>query len=266
MTNYNHTRMIRFSPCIEMLFNKIPFIDRIDAIADAGFPAFEFWGWRSKDVDGISKRRKEYGLAVSAFGVDPSGRIVDESAKKEFMEGLNDSIVVAQKLECSRLIVTTGNEMTGVSRKVQHDSITKSLKEASKIAEKADITIVLEPLNILVDHKGYYLFSSREGFDIISEVNSPKVRLLYDIYHLQIMEGNLIDTITKNINVIDHFHLADVPGRHEPGTGEINYANVLRRIDETGYDGFVGLEFMPTTDSGSALEKVMNILNRSSIY
>jgi hydroxypyruvate isomerase len=149
--------------------------------------------------------------------------------EKRIPRGIKDSIEVAQKLECSTLLVTTGNEIVGVPRKTQHENIVESLREAAELAENADITLVSEPLNILVDHKGYYLHSSGEGFDILREVDSPNVKLLYDIYHQEITEGNLIDPITKIIDLIGHFHVGDVPGRHEPGTGEINYASVFRK-------------------------------------
>jgi len=195
------------------------------------------------------------------FGVDHRGRLVDYSTRSEFINGLKESLETAHKLECSTLIVTVGNEIAGVPRSKQHESIVKCLREAAGFAEEADVTLVLEPLNVLVDHKGYYLYSSREGFEIVNEVNSPNVRLLYDIYHQQIMEGNLIDTITRNIDLIGHFHVADVPGRHEPGTGEINYANVFRSIEKAGYKGYVGLEFEPLTSSEEALRKVMNLIN-----
>ena len=251
--------MVRFSVCIEMIFREHSLLDRIDAVANAGFSAFEFWGWRSKDIDGILKRRKEHGLAVATFCVDPMGRIVDRSTKHEFIKGVRDSIQVAHKMDCSTLLVTTGNEIEGVPREVQHESIVERLKEAAKLAEETDIVLALEPLNVLVDHKGYYLCSSREGFEILKEVDSPNVKLLYDIYHQQITEGNLIDTISRNMSQIGHFHTGDVPGRHEPGTGEINYANVFRKIDELGYDGFVGLEFRPLTNSKEALGKVRRI-------
>jgi hydroxypyruvate isomerase len=252
--------MVRLSVCVEMIFTELPFLERIGAVADSGFEAFEFWGWRNKDVDAILRSKKEHGLAISSLSVDPGGRIVDYSTKDVFIKGLRDSIEVAHKLGCERLIVTTGNEMIGVPRVVQHQNIVKILKEAAKLAENANVTLVLEPLNVLVDHKGYYLYSSGEGFEILREVGSPNIKLLYDIYHQQITEGNLIDTITKNIKLIGHFHAADVPGRHEFGTGEINYSNVLKRIDELGYGGFVGLEFMPLVESREALRAVRRVL------
>jgi len=252
---------MKFSVCIEMIFRELPFPERIDAVAEAGYPAFEFWGWRTKDLDEILERKRKYGLDVAAFGVDHKGRLVDYSTKDKFISGLKDSLEAAHKLECPTLLVTVGNEIKGVPRKRQHESIVKCLEEAAGLAEEADVTLVLEPLNILVDHKGYYLYSSLEGFEIVREVNSPHVKLLYDIYHQQIMEGNLIDTITKNIDFIGHFHAADVPGRHEPGTGEINYVNVFRSIENTGYNGYVGLEFKPLRSSKEALRRVMNLIH-----
>jgi len=257
--------MIRFSVCIEMIFREMPFLDRIDAVAEAGFDTFEFWGWRSKDVEGLLKRKEGCGLTVSTFGVDPGGRLVDSNARLAFIAAVEDSIEVAQKLECSRLIVTTGAEMSGISRDRQHKSIVESLRDAAKFAEKAGITLLLEPLNVLINHKGYYLYSSLEGFEIVREVNSSHVKLLYDIYHQQITEGNLINTITSNIDLIGHFHVADVPGRHEPGTGEINYRNVLGRINESKYEGFIGLEFTPLKDSKDALQKVKEIASLAKV-
>lgn len=251
--------MVRLSVCIEMIFREQCFLDRVDSVAEAGYSAFEFWGWRSKDVEGILQRKRKFGLDVSVFGVDHKGRLVDYTTRDEFIKGVTDSIEVAHKMECPSLIVTVGNEVEGVPREKQHESIVKCLEEAAELVEKADITLVLEPLNVLVNHKGYYLYSSAEGFEILEEVNSPNFKLLYDIYHQQVTEGNLIDTITKNMGSIGHFHVADVPGRHEPGTGEINYVNVFRSIDEAGYEGFVGLEFGPLADSKEALKEVMRI-------
>jgi hydroxypyruvate isomerase len=251
--------MVNFSVCIEMIYRELPFLERIDAVAESGFSAFEFWGWRSKNIEGIIKRKRKYNLDVSAFMIEPMGRIVDYKTKNEFIKGFKDSVKISKKLECSTLLVTVGNEMKNLQRKEQHENIVNCLRDAAKLAEKDNVTLVLEPLNVLVDHKGYYLYSSSEGFDILNEVNSPNIKLLYDIYHQQITEGNLIETITKNIDLIGHFHVADVPGRHEPGTGEINYVNVFRSINRTKYNGYVGLEFIPLVDTKKALHHLNNL-------
>lgn len=251
--------MIKLSACIEMIFNEVRFIDRIARVSEIGIPAFEFWNWSSKNINEINGEMQKYGLRTAAFGVDIGKSIVEQDATGSFLEVVERSIVVAKQLHCQTLIVTTGNELKDVPRIQQHASIVRCLKGATTTVGRERITLVLEPLNILVDHKGYYLSSSSEGFEIIREVGSPNVKLLYDIYHQQIMEGNLISTIRKNIDLIGHFHVADVPGRHEPGTGEINYANVLKAISDAGYDGYVGLEFMPTKESKQALKSIIDI-------
>ncbi|HYA22197.1 MAG TPA: TIM barrel protein [Thermoproteota archaeon] len=251
--------MIKLSACIEIIFTEVPFSDRIDRVSEIGLPAFEFWGWGRKDIDEIKRRKQEHGVEIAAFGVDPMPSIVDRGNASSFITAVENSVKVAHELGCKTLIVTTGNELKGVPRSQQHESIVESLRKAAATAEREKVTLVLEPLNVLVDHMGYYLSSSSEGFDIVREVGSQKVKLLYDIYHQQVTEGNLISTIMKNIDMIGHFHSADVPGRHEPGTGEINYANVLRAVDDAGYEGYVGLEFKPTRDSGQALRTIIDI-------
>ncbi len=137
-----------------------------------------------------------------------------------------------------------------------HTSIVEGLGQAAPMVEEAGLFLAVEPLNVLVDHPGYYLTTSEEGFDILGEVGSPNVKLLFDIYHQQITEGNLLDNIIPNIGSISHFHVADVPGRHEPSTGEINYSNVFAAIEKTGYGGYVGLEYGPTGDTAESLKIV----------
>ncbi len=218
--------MARVSVCVEMIFNDRPFLERIPATAKAGFPAFEFWGWSNKDIPAVAEAKKQAGLELSAFCIETGGPLVNPATKPAFLEGTKKAVEVAHALDCKTLIVTVGNEIAGVPREGQHQAIVEALRAAAPIAQQAAVTIVVEPLNILVDHKGYYLATSAEGFDIVREVGSRAVRLLYDIYHQQITEGNLIQNITENIGLIGHFHSADVPGRHEFGTGEINYRNV----------------------------------------
>jgi len=250
---------LRLSVCIEMIFSDRPFLERIDLVAKCGLPAFEFWGWRRKDIDGILKRKKANGLKISGFSVDPGYRLTHPRFKDNFVSSVKGTIPVMHKLGVSRMIVTVGNEIPRMPREDQHQSIVDCLKAAAPLVEDAGITIVVEPLNTLVDHGGYYLWSSKEGFEIIREVGSKNVRLLYDIYHQQIMEGQLIHNITKNIDLIAHFHVGDVPGRHEPGTGEINYVNVFKEILKTGYDGYMGLEFRPLKSGEEALRRTKEI-------
>lgn len=245
---------LKLSACIEMIFNNVqPFEDRIDRAAECGLPGFEFWGWQGKDLPVIRERADNLGITLAATGCGAQGALVDPENSERWAEAARESIVKAKEFRVPTLIVTTGNEMD-IPRENQHAAIVAGLKGAASEAEAQAITLALEPLNVLVDHKGYYLSTSAEGFEIVREVGSPRVKLLYDIYHQQITEGNLIPTITSHIELIGHFHVADVPGRHEPGTGEINYENVFKAIAGTDYDGFIGLEFRPTGDHAAALE------------
>jgi len=250
--------MIKLSGCIEALYTDLTIPERIKNFADAGVAAFEFWGWSNKNLDEIKEAKDEYGLPVATFSCE-MGSLVDLKNKSKWIEGAERSIETANKLDCKRLLVTTGNELKNVSRAKQHESIVNALKLVAKLVESADIILTLEPLNVLVNHKGYYLYSSEEGFQIIDEVGSPNIKLLYDIYHQQITEGNLIATITSNIDKIGHFHVADVPGRHEPGTGEINYRNVFKAISDSSYDGYVGLEFWASGDADEAVRSVVEL-------
>jgi hydroxypyruvate isomerase len=261
--NKGATRKLQLSVCIEMIFSGNPVPERMDRVAKCGLPAIEFWSWRNKDIDAIVAKSKETGLKVAGCCIDPGSRITHPRFKDAFVSGVKGTVETLKKLGSKTMIVTVGNEIPRTPREDQHKSIVDSLKEAAPIVEEAGIAIVLEPLNTLVDHGGYYLWSSKEGFEIIREVDSKNVRLLYDIYHQQIMEGNLIANITKNIDLIGHFHVGDVPGRHEPGTGEINYLNVFKAIARTNYGGYIGLEFRPSKSGEEALQHVKELAQQA---
>ncbi len=240
--------MLKLSPCIEMFWGNIPFADRIPRVAALGFKTYEFWGWWEKDLDAIEKATKDHGLNVAVACVKTSfsgaaTSMLTPEGKAPFVDAVKDCIKVAPRLNCSCFIVTTGNELKEVSRASQHAACVEALKAAAPVAEDAGITLVVEPLNLLVDHAGYYLSTSAEGFEMLNEVASPAVKLLFDIYHQQITEGNLTRNIVNNIDKIGHFHVANHPGRHEPDSGEINYPYLFKRIAETNYDRYIGLEF-----------------------
>ena len=251
--------MVKLSACIETVCRDESFVRRMERVAQLGIGAVEFWGYGNKDIAAIDRARKDLGLRIAAMCPMLTKPMVQPGESAAFVEAIKKAIEVAQRLECPTLIVTTGNELKDVSRAEQHDAIVACLTAAAPIAEEAGITMTLEPLNLLVDHAGYFLSTSAEGFAIVRGVGSPSVKLLYDIYHQQITEGNLIPTIRQNIHLIGHFHSADHPGRHEFGTGEINYENVIRAIAETDYDGYLGLEFIPTGDPDEALRKCRQV-------
>jgi hydroxypyruvate isomerase len=253
---------VRFSVCVDMIMTELPFLERMERVKRLGYPAFEFWEWKNKDVEAIARKKEELGLEVATIMGSGWKHMNTEEARRAFVEEIRKSITAAKRLGSKTMIVTTGLEDKGMPREQQRAGYVSALKAAAPYVEEAQLLMVLEPLNTTVDHPLYYLTTATEAIQIIDEVASPAVKLLFDIYHHQIMEGNIIQDIKKSIAKIAHFHVADVPGRHEPGTGEINYANVFRAIEESGYKGFVGLEFKPSRNAEEALKEVLKIGSR----
>jgi hydroxypyruvate isomerase len=249
--------MVDLSVCVEMVYDDEPFHDRIHRAAAADVDAVEFWDWREKDLDAVESAADEAGVEI--VGCVAGGELTDPEAADDTVETIRESIETAADLGIPTLIATTGPDQDGLDRQTQHDTIVDVLSRVAPDAEDAGVTIALEPLNTVVDHPGYYLTTSEEGFEIVDAVGSPNVTLLYDVYHQQITEGNVIQTISEHVEDIGHIHVADVPGRHEPGTGELNYANVFGAIDAAGYDGYVGCEFSPTGDPDEAMAGVLEI-------
>ncbi|WP_123537664.1 hydroxypyruvate isomerase family protein [Halosimplex salinum] len=247
--------MVDLSVCVEMVYDDEPFEARIERAAAAGADAVEFWGWREKDLDAIDDAAAEAGVPV--VGCVAGGTLTDPAEADDAVETIRESIAMADERDIPTLIATTGPDQDGLDRETQHENIVDVLSRVAPDAEAADVTLVLEPLNTEVDHPGYFLTTAEEGFEIVDEVGSPNVRLLYDAYHQQVTEGNLIQTMTENVDRIGHVHVADVPGRHEPGSGELNYGNVFAALDDAGYDGYVGCEFSPTGDPDEAMADVL---------
>lgn len=246
---------MKISVCVDAVYHGQDFVESMKSIKNAGINAIEFWSWWDKDLDRILEAKKELDMEIAAFCTKFTS-LVDGSKHPDYMEGLRESIKTAEKMGCRTLITQVGDDMKEVSREEQHKNLVKGLKACAPILEEKGITLVFEPLNTLVDHKGYYLSDSRQAFAVADEVGSPNVKVLYDIYHQQIMEGNLISAITGNIEKIGHFHAAGNPGRHELTIGEINYREVFKAIDASGYKGFVGLEYFPVNPVAEGLKKL----------
>ncbi len=174
--------------------------------------------------------------------------LVDSKSRLLYLEGLKKSINAAKKLNTNILISQFGDFLIDVPRELQYRSLVDGLKESAPLLEESGITLVTEPLNDLIDHKGYFLVKSEEAFNIIEDVNSPNIKVVFDIYHQQIIEGQLIKNIVSNIDKIGHFHAAGNPGRNELQRGEINYPEVFKAIEETGFEGYVGFEYWPLTE------------------
>ncbi len=246
---------LRPSVCIDAVFGSRTPAHALEFVARAGIGAFEFWGWWDKDLTAIESARDEHGLRISACCTRFIS-LVDPQLREDYLKGLRESIVAAKRLGCPTLISQVGDFRPGVRRQEQHDSLVEGLRQAAALLEAANITLVIEPLNELIDHPGYYLVRSDEAFQIVEEVASPMVKVVYDIYHQQISEGQLIANITSNIDKIGHFHAAGNPGRHELTRGELHYPSIFAAIQATDYNGYVGLEYWPVDDPLSGLQEV----------
>lgn len=270
--------MLKIDLCIEPFFMGTDTSEKIKKVKKLGFEAIEFWYWdheftgnnlipRIKKIQEISSVCKDLNITITNLVVNsPDGSIggflTRPEDKDKYLERLKETIEIAHKLNCKKLITCTGNEITDNTFQLQFDSVVDTLGKAAEIVNKEGITLVLEALNSKIDHPGYFLTSSKTGFDIVKMVNNPGLKLLYDIYHMQIMEGNLISSIKKNISLIGHLHSASVPGRNELYLGEINYASVMDAINNSGYEGYLGLEYWPTEQEDISLSKTLEYVKR----
>jgi len=246
--------MAKLTVCLELFFTDVPLAERISHIKEAGFDAGEFWGWRDKDLEAVARSASRHQVAITsmtAMSIHPG--LNDATKHEEFVVAVRESAEAARRVNCPNLIVLAGNVLPRMPRSRQLANIVTGLKKLAPVAEKAGVTLVLELLNSRYDHPNYFLDNSEEMGLIIRAVNHPNVKALYDIYHAGIMEGNIIENIRANADTIGHFHAAGIPGRNEPRSGEQNYPAICRAIDETGFAGYIGLEYRPTKDHRSSL-------------
>lgn len=262
---------MKFDICLEMVFTDLPYEKRIAKIAEAGFNAVEFWFHDAtfdgsdcstdfpKDPSVIKQACTASGVSVNNFVVNAwdgsfGGSPVDANDLNKYLDRLNEVIAFAKAIDCNMAITCTGKLVDGLSRPQMRANLEKAYGEAAKIAEKSNFMLVVEPLNTYVDHPGYFLDSSSEAAEIVRGIASPNFKLLYDVYHMQIMEGNIISNIEKNLDIIGHFHSAGVPGRNEILAGELNYRDIIKSIAASNYSGAFGLEYSPSCDSFESLK------------
>jgi hydroxypyruvate isomerase len=239
--------MRKFSACVEWLFadEADDFPDRVRLAAKAGFDAFEFWHWTNKDIGKIEAVMRESGIALASFVAEPMIALTDPANHAAFLEGLKRSAELAQRLGAKTLIAQAGNDRAGVSRAEQRAALTQCLVKASEILRGSGVTLGLEPLNTRIDHIGYFLGSTVEGLNIVDEVDSPNVKIVYDVYHSAVMGEKTEEVLNGRVDRLAHMHVADHPGRNQPGSGGIDLKERLNWLTANGYGGYVGLEYRP---------------------
>jgi hydroxypyruvate isomerase len=238
-------------------FNKVPMPEFCRAVADMGLTAIDLLS--PKEWDGL----REYGL-ICSMGSVSAGTIPDGLNNKAnhdtIFKNLQENIPLAAKANVPNVISFFGNVQSGMTEAEAIENCVIGLNRVKKIAEDHGVTICVELLNSKVNHKGYQGDRSAFGVQVVKAVDSPRVKLLYDIYHMQIMEGDVISTIRQNINYFAHFHTGGVPGRHElDDTQELNWAAVSRAIIDTGFKGYMAHEFIPVRDPVTSLRDAVTL-------
>lgn len=247
--------MPRFAANLTMLFTERPFLGRFEAAARSGFRAVEYMFPYAEDIDGIAGALEEFKLTQVLFNL-PAGNwaagdrgiAVDPGRREEFRRGVGQAVELARRFRCVRLNCLVGRRMDGVPEEEQWRCLVDNIRYAAGQLRAHGITLMVEPVNTY-DIPGFFLHTSAQAARLLEEAGVPNARLQYDIYHMQRMEGNLVHTMTRLASRIGHVQIADAPDRHEPGTGEIHFPYVLKHLDTLGYDGYVGLEYRPSTTS-----------------
>lgn len=245
----------KFAVNCEMWWTKLPFLDRVKQTAALGFPALEFWPLEGKDLDALAKLTQDLGVEIAQFtawGFKPG--MNDPKNHDDVVKTIKEACVAAKKLKCKKACVVAGDDIPGMSQAEMHANVIKALKSVAKIVEDNDLTLILEPMNIRVDHKGHCLYGSAPAIHICQEVGSTHVKINWDLYHMHISEGDLCGHLREGMKTktIGYLQLADHPGRNEPGTGEIHYNRVLKEAYDLGYRDYVGLECRPTEEIAAA--------------
>jgi hydroxypyruvate isomerase len=251
------SKEFRFSVMLWTLEKQAPLERCIEIVAAAGYQGVELVGefqkWSTEETRKVMAKMRSLGLIFDAMSGVKAG-FADPNESTNFIIQLTDQIRAAKELECPQIILLSGNRVDNLRREDQHHTSVENLKRAADLASKNNIEIVIEPIDPLENPASFFTTVS-EAMEIVQEVKSRNVKVLYDFYHEQRAFGNLIEKLEKNIDWIGLVHVADVPGRHEPGTGEINYAMIYQKLAELNYSKFIAMEYYPTGDPVSSLKR-----------
>lgn len=256
------------SVCIETVFTEYSFEERFKLASEAGFNYIEFWSWKDKNLEKIKELCNKNNLKIASFSGDQDYSLVNPAENEDYINFIKASIEKAKFLNCDNLIIHSNALGEGgivldsydqLSELQKYINMYKVLAELAPIAEAAEVKLVLEALNTHKDHQGNCLAYTKDAAELVTMVDSPYIKILYDAYHMQIMEGNIIENLREYIDVIDYIHIADVPDRSEPGTGEINYKNVVKELENLNYSSFIGFELFPKNDSKKTAVELINL-------
>jgi hydroxypyruvate isomerase len=240
------------------------FEDRVQIAAKAGLQSIELVSehvnWTDTETAAKLKFVRSFNLTMDTIIATPDWAkrpvsMVDPAQRDNFLADVKTAIEWARKLEVPQIILMSGNAIPGPTHEEQYASLLEGSKRAADLAAKADVTLIVEPLNAKVNHKGFFLTTCVEGLKLVKEVNSPSFKLLFDLYHEQVQIGDVTRTLTDAAPHVAVFHVADNPGRNDPGTGEMNYGHLYKSIQKTGYSGYICMEYLPLADPVASLKK-----------
>lgn len=254
--------MPKFSINVSMMFQEVPFLERFAAAAQAGAKAVEFMFPYEYPAEQLKGLLDQHGLKLVLFNL-PAGNwaagdrgiAVDAARQEEFRAGVEKALQYAEILGVGQMNCLVGKKIVDVPETVQYRTMVENLKYAADLCATKERRLLIEPLNFR-DMPGFFLNTTQQVLSLMEDINRPNVYLQYDMYHAQRVEGELIGTFKTHQSKIAHIQIADNPGRHQPGTGEINYPAIFAAIDACGYDGYVGLEYIPQPDSVASLSWV----------
>lgn len=249
-----HTPPLRFSANLSLLFRELPFLERFEAAARSGFDAVEFWWPDGEDLSAVEAAVGDAGVQVvmmnfyaGDMAAGDRGLMADPDRQDEFWSNVPVAISLAGRLGCEQLNALVGGRLEQLSRADQLSLARENLARVARDAHAAGVSVLVEAVNTVDNDAGYLISHTADAVAFIKSVAAEDVGLLHDLYHMQRMEGNLTATLREYSGSIRHIHVADSPGRNEPGTGEINYPFVLAAIADTGFKGYVGLEYRAST-------------------
>ena len=246
---------MRFCANVSIVFKEVPLLERFGRAAEAGFSAVEFWWPMGEDLGEVEGAIKDAGLTVALFNFDAGdmaggdrGLVSDPEREDQFRDNVPVSLELARSLGCRKMNVLAGHEIEGMSREEQLELARENVRFAADEAEEYGVELMVEAVNTF-ENGPYLLYTTGQAVEFVRSVGRENVRIQHDFYHMQRMEGNLVANLREHVGVIGHVQVADSPGRGEPGTGEIHHPYVLAALEDLGYDGFVGLEYNPTTET-----------------
>jgi hydroxypyruvate isomerase len=248
------------------------FEEKLEAAARAGIQSVELVGehyeWTPADCERVKKLARSFKLGIDTLSAVPFWKkmpvsMVDPAQRANLLAEVRKNIETARRLEVPMLLLMSGDEIPSKPREEQWASLVEGAKRCGDAAAEAGVTLIVEPLNTKVNHAGYFLSNCVDGLRLIKEVNHPNVRLLFDLYHEQVQTGNVARTMLEALPYVKVFHVADNPGRHDPGTGEMNYAFLYREIKKAGYEGYITMEYLPLGEQVQSLIAAVDSMRKA---